>query len=164
MKDTKYVPERMRHRCYGLALKMLNNSHDADDAVQNAILGFYELPNKEIENPENYLLRATRNASIDLIRKRNSYNQTIKRAQDEKSSTQDECPRSLLEKNETTQKIASALDVLPDYVRSSLTAQFYHNLSREEIAAMHNVTIYGIKSRLSRGKESLRKSLEQFDF
>src|ERR1700722_11412500 len=59
---------------YQTALRITGNQHDAQDAVETALLQLNQgpPPGDFIKNPEAYLRRMTRNRAVDLVRSRDA--------------------------------------------------------------------------------------------
>ena len=128
------------------------NKYDAEDIVQKT---FYKLyTNKKILNKENevikkWLYKVCINESKDLLK--SSW---------KKVNTNDEL---LINKSNTKKKEVDLIDLLktitPIY-RSTLYLYYYEGYSIKEIANIIKKSESAVKTRLTRGKEELKKEME----
>ena len=151
-------------KVYNLALRMCGNPEDAADAAQEAFLAAWKgLPNFRGEAGfSTWLYRLTSNAAIDHLRRT--------RRQREEASLDDEAlrldavddapsPQARAEGEELRAAVLSGLNQLSDDHRQALTLRELQELSYEEIAAILEVDLGTVKSRISRARGALRKIL-----
>lgn len=151
-------------KVYNLALRMCGNPEDAADAAQEAFLAAWKgLPNFRGEAGfSTWLYRLTSNAAIDHLRRT--------RRQREEASLDDEAlrldavdgapsPQAQAEGEELRAAVLSGLNQLSDDHRQALTLRELQELSYEEIAAILEVDLGTVKSRISRARGALRKIL-----
>jgi RNA polymerase sigma-70 factor (ECF subfamily) len=70
-------------------------------------------------------------------------------------------PEELLLKQSEREKIMEVLNTLPDIHREVIILRFYEELKLEEIAAILNIPLGTVKSRLSNGLHNLKKLLKE---
>lgn len=151
-------------KVYNLALRMCGSPEDAADAAQEAFLAAWKgLPNFRGEAGfSTWLYRLTSNAAIDHLRR-------TKRQRGE-ASLDDEAlrldavddtpsPQALAEGEELRAAVLSGLSQLSDDHRQALTLRELQELSYEEIAAVLEIDLGTVKSRISRARSALRKIL-----
>ena len=151
-------------KVYNLAFRMCGNPEDAADAAQEAFLAAWKgLPNFRGEAGfSTWLYRLTSNAAIDRLRRT--------RRQREEASLDDEAlrldavdgapsPQARAEGRELREAVLSGLAQLSDDHRQALTLRELQELSYEEIAAVLEVDLGTVKSRISRARGALRKIL-----
>lgn len=151
-------------KVYNLALRMCGNPEDAADAAQDAFLAAWKgLPNFRGEAGfSTWLYRLTSNAAIDHLRR-------TKRQRGE-ASLDDEAlrldvaddapsPQARAEGEELRAAVLSGLAQLSDGHRQALTLRELQELSYEEIAAVLEVDLGTVKSRIFRARSALRKIL-----
>ena len=63
------VFEALRGRLFGLAYRMLGSRADAEDIVQETYLRWHQVANRNIDNPEAWLVTATTRLAIDRLRR-----------------------------------------------------------------------------------------------
>ena len=151
-------------KVYNLAFRMCGSPEDAADAAQEAFLAAWKgLPNFRGEAGfSTWLYRLTSNAAIDRLRRT--------RRQREEASLDDEAlrldavdsapsPQARAEGAELREAVLSGLAQLSDDHRQALTLRELQELSYEEIAAVLEIDLGTVKSRISRARSALRKIL-----
>lgn len=141
-----------------LAFRILGDHYGAEDAVHDAFVRAAD--SMDTINRLNgwqarrYLLTAAKHAAIDLYRKRSkqaslelSYEDLEIRAEIEPG--EDEKGNAVLE----------AVKGLPEHYRDVFLLKYSLGLTNEEIGGLLKLTVSGVKQRISRGKELLRKKL-----
>ena len=69
---------RYQNRVYGFAYHYLGNREEAEDVTQEVFIRLWKhRENIDEEQPLGWLLRVTRNASVDAIRRRKTYTRTV---------------------------------------------------------------------------------------
>jgi len=151
---------------YNLA-KWLTRSHeDAEDIVQEAFLrafAAFESFRGEDAKPQNakaWLLTIVRNTSMTLLKRNRNAGATIgfeealqepiERSPDPEEGLLISCDR---------EQVRQALEQLPSDFREALVLREMEGLSYKEIAAAIGVPLGTVMSRLSRGREWLRRIL-----
>ena len=153
-------------KVYALTLRMCGNPEDARDAAQEAFLSAWRgLPSFRGEAGfSTWLYRLTSNAAIDLLRR-------TKRQRGE-ASLDDEnlgidavdrtpSPQEQAEASELRGAVTAGLSRLTDSHRQALVLREVQGLSYEEIAAVLEVDMGTVKSRISRARGALRKILQE---
>ena len=151
-------------KVYNLALRMCGNPEDAADAAQEAFLAAWKgLPNFRGEAGfSTWLYRLTSNAAIDHLRR--TKRQRTEASLDDESLRLDAAddapsPQTQAEGEELRAAVLSGLAQLSDDHRQALTLRELQELSYEEIAAVLEVDLGTVKSRISRARGALRKIL-----
>ena len=142
-----------------VALRILGNQTDAEDAVQNALLKLYRLRNRIPEDPRvcrAYVLTAAKHAALDL------------KEQERRTVNIDDLV--LADKEELFDKIAAsedrerlmeAIHALPDLYRDVLMLRYVRELSVKEIAQLLNRKEWAVRKQLARGKAMIQKCYER---
>lgn len=153
MKKTKFCEciDKYRNELYIMAWAILENREDAEDAVSNAILKAYENINQlsVFHKFKPWIITITKNEALKIRKK-----------------------RLVLPGNDVVESMMNPVqdhyDELWDIIRKMkeeyrlVLALFYYNdLSIKDIAEILDTPIGTVKSRLSRGKEILKKELER---
>lgn len=151
-------------RVYSLTLRLCGSPEDAADAAQEAFLSAWRgLPafRREAEF-STWLYRLASNAAIDLLRR--SKRRRGEASLDEEGSPIDAVdtapsPQDCLEGAELRDAVAAGMDQLSESHRQALVLRELQELSYEEIAAVLEVDLGTVKSRISRARGALRKIL-----
>ena len=136
-------------KVYRLALRILKNEADAEDAAQEAFLKAYtSLADFRGDSRFSvWLYRLTNNICIDMLRKNKRAEIAIP---DERYS-----PERLAERAADRDAVRTALAALPDDCREILALRESAGLSYDEIAAALSLEVGTVKSRLNRARKKL---------
>lgn len=153
-------------KVYNLTLRMCSSPEDAADAAQEAFLSAWKgLPSfREEAGFSTWLYRLACNASIDLLRRRRRQRgglsldggETVADPADPAPT-----PHEQAERMELRRAVEAGLAQLGDSHRQALILREMQELSYEEIAAVLEVDLGTVKSRISRARSALRKILLQ---
>ena len=153
-------------KVYNLALRMCGNPEDAWDAAQEAFLSAWRgLPSFRGEAGfSTWLYRLTSNAAIDLLRR--TRRQRGEASLDDENLGIDAVDRTpsaqeQAEASELRGAVTAGLSRLTDSHRQALVLREVQGLSYEEIAAVLEVDMGTVKSRISRARGALRKILQE---
>lgn len=148
-KFCEYV-NKYRDSLYILALAILKNEADAEDAVGNAILKAYENIGqlKAFHKFKPWMLTVTKNEALKIRKK-----------------------RLLLPGNETVEamlhpvlehydELWDILQQMKEEYRLVVVLFYYEDLSLRDISDVLNIPVGTVKSRLNRGKAEIRNALE----
>lgn len=145
-------------RVYQVAFRVTGNREDAWDAAQEAFLNaFRSLPRfRGASAFSTWLHRITVNAALDLVRRRPP--QPHLPLESVAVSGGDE-PDDAATRSDVQRRIHRAIASLPVEQRVVVVLRDLQGLSYEEIAAALRIPAGTVRSRLSRGREALRKHL-----
>ena len=146
---------------YNLA-KWLTRSHeDAEDVVQEAFLrAFSALESMRSENAKPWLLTIVRNTSMTWLKRQRSAAATIGFEQSlEDPIERSPDPEEMLLISCDREQVRKALEQLPLDFRETLVLREMEGLSYREISAIVGVPLGTVMSRLSRGRDWLRRVL-----
>jgi RNA polymerase sigma-70 factor (ECF subfamily) len=152
-------------RLYGLCLRMLGNEQDALDAAQETFIKIYQnLPGyRNIASFSTWAYRIATNTCLDMLRKRKTrLSLSVEEMEEEGGSAHlkasDDVEGEVM-RGITSSELMSAIDALPEDQRMAIVLRDVHGLTYDEIANMLKLNLNTVKSRISRGRRSLRKSL-----
>jgi RNA polymerase sigma-70 factor, ECF subfamily len=153
---------RYRDRVYNLCRYILNDTHDAQDAAQDAFIKAYRgLKTYSSEaGLYTWLYRITINTCLDYnkrSRPKTLENETFL----ENVASRDPSPEELYQSKETGRLIQSALRKLPEKLRAAIVLKEIEALSYEEIAEALDTSVGTVKSRISRARDELRRLLKK---
>lgn len=139
---------------YRIALSHMSRREDAEDVVHDVFIKYMQAsPSFADDDHERaWLIRVTVNRCRDLLRRR-----TIRRyvGFDEI----EEIPAE--EETYEGQGVVSMISTLPEKYRSVMVLHYLEGYSVEECANILGLSASGIKMRLSRGREMLKKTIEK---
>ena len=144
---------RYRKLMFYVALKILHNDMDAEDAVHQAFVSIIENLNKvrspALPETRSYVVIITERKAIDILRSREKvvaidYDETVKGI---------EIPPP------ETSELADAMAKLPARYREVLLLRYRNGYSSAELGKMLNIKTESVQRLLLRAKESLRDIL-----
>jgi RNA polymerase sigma factor (sigma-70 family) len=146
---------------YNLA-KWLTRSHeDAEDIVQEAFLrAFSAFEGFRGEDAKPWLLTIVRNSSMTLLKRNRNTRATLgfeESLQDQSEHPPD--PEEILMMSCDRQQVRQALEQLPLDFREAIVLREMEGLSYKEISSTIGVPLGTVMSRLSRGRDWLRRIL-----
>ena len=147
---------------YNLALRALGNPEDAEDAAQEVFLKAYtSIKSFRGESKISvWLYRITNNVCIDLLRKRKD---TVSLSTEDADGEAAEFeiadtgfdPAAIAERNDLKERLAEAVQLLPQEQREAFLLRVVAEQSYEEIAATLGVDLGTVKSRIFRARKKL---------
>lgn len=149
------VYTKYRYLMLHVAYKILQNHHDAEDAVHQAFISIIEnLDNiSEVNSPKtrSYIVIITERKAIDLLRKIQK-RQTLEFNEDISGV---EIPF------EMDNPIATAIAKLPSQYREVLLMRYHNGFSAKEIASILSMSDSGVRKLIVRAKKALQELLEK---
>jgi len=155
---------------YAVCWRICRNEDDAMDAAQETFLSAWRgLSSFRGEAAfSTWLTRLATNASLDLLRKKKHRAQELSVENAEESGVQlvseEELPQERIERQEKNEEVQKALQELSPEHREVLVLREMREMSYEEIAESLGISVGTVRSRISRGREKLRRILLQGNF
>ncbi|MBN2476876.1 MAG: sigma-70 family RNA polymerase sigma factor [Pirellulales bacterium] len=157
---------------YGLARRIVGQSHDAEEVVQQTFLSVIEHLKdfREESRFSTWLARIATNHALALLRKR-SRQRTVSLADDRQNDGLDnlphpefiaqwrETPEQIATQQETRRLLAEALDSLDEKYRLVFVLRDVEGLSTAEAAEALGISVANVKVRLLRARLMLRERL-----
>ena len=164
--------EQNSDHIYRLGLKMLGNSQDAEDVLQETFIkAFNNIRSFEGRSKiSTWLYRIAVNESLSLLRKRKNNITSIDAGLE--TDEGDILPRQIIDwcclperellSDESRQYISQAIDTLSDAYRATFLLRDVEGLSTRETAETLDITESAVKVRLMRARMQLREALTDF--
>jgi RNA polymerase sigma-70 factor (ECF subfamily) len=159
---------KYQDRIYNLCRQMLGNSSDAEDAAQDTFLKAYQ--KLKDFNPESslytWLYRIAVNTCLDY--KKRPFFASLFRSSDEgeefmvEQPSDGPSPERLYESKQMGAALQISFKHLSPKLRTVIILKEIEGLSYEEIAEVLEISIGTVKSRISRARDELKKSLKKF--
>ncbi len=161
--------EENQKRMYHLAYRMMGNHEDALDVSQEAFFKAWRaLPNFKGESSfSTWLYRLTSNTAIDHLRKRkDALSLTTDFEEQDQGNEMDiedkgVSPENALIQKEIKEEIQEGLDKLPAHHRQVLVLREMFGMSYQEISTTLALDLGTVKSRIARGRKTLREFLQK---
>lgn len=142
---------------YSVALRVLKDSGEAEDVVQEIFVQVWKNPAAFVSGRGSlggWLVVVARNRAIDMLRRRHPSDQVELFALPSSTNLANEAERSVL-----LEKIRVAMDTLPVEQQKSVELAFFEGLSHSEIAQKTGDPLGTVKTRIRLALLSLRKVL-----
>ena len=162
--------EMYKDRIFRLAYRMLGNNQEAEDVVQETFLRVFTNLHRYDESQKfsTWIYRIAANLCIDRLRKRkNLYSLDADMTDNSEGSdwysllpSNEKTPESHMMVSETQEQVRKAIDALPEKYKSVVILRYLHDLSLQEIGEVLDMPVTTVKTRVHRGREYLRKKLE----
>ena len=155
------VPDALlRHESFlrNLAYGLLGDEHASEDVVQATWLAALEERSETVRNPRAWLARVARNLALTLHRSNKR-----RRARDEDAAQ----PEALGGAGETVARehmlrsVTDAVLALDEPYRSTIMLRFFEGYEAREIALRQKTPVATVRSRIARGLEQLRGTLDR---
>lgn len=162
---------RYQNRVYSLSYRYMGNEEDANDMAQEAMLKAYRALRafKGESSFSTWLYRITANVCLDELRKRKRTVHMIYLDEpvatvdgnDMERDIADQSPTAdiIYEQKELGELLQSVINTLKPEHRTVIILRDIMDLSYEEMAEILKCSMGTVKSRLSRGREILRRKL-----
>jgi len=163
------VQEMISHAglLYKIAFEKTDNSHDADDLVQETFLSTLKVLKSglHIENMKAYLLKVLNSKYCDLLKNNNRMLISIEglRLLSTDKPIEDSVSDLELQKSKEALAIRTELGYLSKKYREIMVQYYMEGKSVNEIASNLNVTKEVVKIRLTRGREKIKKGINKMD-
>lgn len=145
---------------YNLARWLVHNDHDAEDIVQESFVkAFRSLEGFRGGDPRVWLLTIVRNTAMTLLRRRQTETASARSETAVEPTDSKPNPESALFEKIRRRQVRRAIEQLPDEFRETLILRELEELSYKEIAAILNVPIGTVMSRLARARALLLREL-----
>jgi RNA polymerase sigma-70 factor (ECF subfamily) len=159
---------KYRRQVYTLALKMLGQAEDAEDASQDAFIrAFQSLESCDPSRPfARWIYRITYNLCVDRFRRRKLVAVPFEQSIDEEGRPREYAdtgpgPDALYEGTDAERRISDLLASLPPRYRAVVVLRHQQELSYEEIAEVMSLPLGTVKARIHRAHNMLKKALER---
>ena len=159
--------DRLSGPLYSLAMKMLGDSSEAQDALQEVFLEIWSRAatyDPEQSSVFSWTVLLTRSRIIDRLRARGRRSRVVVAStEDAPSGEADastvESAANTVERNDEAARVRYVLNDLPSEQRETIEMAFFEDLSHHEIAARLRQPLGTVKARIRRGLLKLRQQL-----
>ena len=153
-------------KIYGLCLRMMGNTHDGEDAAQEAMLRIWQKLGQCRDEAalSTWIYRVTASACTDALRKRSRQAApSLEGLREEGFDAADPAltPEDVAQESERRRAMDEAIAAVPPEMRSVFLLRDVHGLSVEQTARALGVSQGTVKSRLSRAREKIARRLRE---
>ena len=146
---------------YAIVIGIVDNSHDAEEMVQDAFLNAYQglRQLEDVTKFKSWLAEITRNCARQWLRKQRGDTVPIDEVSEEILQTEDS-PDEQLVRQEQRELIRRTMETLPQKDRDIARAFYLEGASYDELTSAHGLSYNAIAFRLFRVKRQLSKRLQ----
>ncbi|GGS13365.1 RNA polymerase sigma factor SigE [Actinokineospora fastidiosa] len=149
-------------RVYRLAYRLSGNKYDADDITQDVFIKvFRSLNSYKPQTFEGWLHRITVNIFLDMVRRKGRVKMHALPENSERIKGEEPSPEDIYADTHLDPDLQASLDELPPDFRAAVVLCDVEGLSYEEIGATLGVKLGTVRSRIHRGRQALKASLER---
>jgi RNA polymerase sigma-70 factor (ECF subfamily) len=145
---------------YAIVIGVVDNSHDAEEVVQDAFLNAYQ-GLRQLEDTakfKSWLAEITRNCARQWLRKQRGETVSLDEVSEEMLQTEDS-PDERVVQQEQRELIRRTMETLPQKDRDIARAFYLEGASYDELTSTHGLSYNAIALRLFRVKRQLSKRL-----
>lgn len=152
--DIEAVYDMYADMLYRLSLSYLQNTEDAQDAVQDVFIKYATASDifKDEEHKKAWLIRVTVNCCNDMLRRRKLRTHA---SLDEISET--------IADGEESSDVMNCLKLIPLKNRAAVILHYLEGYSVEETAKILKISASAVKMRLKRGREALYELIREVE-
>jgi RNA polymerase sigma-70 factor (ECF subfamily) len=158
--------DRLSGPLYSLAMKMLGDPAEAQDALQEVFLQIWSRAgtyDPEQSSVFSWTVLLTRSRVIDRLRARGRRSRVVVASTEDAPTAADastvESAADTVQKNDEAARVRYVLNNLPSEQRETIELAFFEDLSHHEIAARLGQPLGTVKARIRRGLLKLRERL-----
>lgn len=156
---------RYERLVYSFAYRMTQDSLMAEDIVQEVFTKIWKDHAPYTENKgkfSSWLLTMTRNASLDILRKKGKQQEVglLDKDAEQMKTPIEEMPEHMLEWKEKGTVLRKAINRLKEEQRTIVELFYFHGLSQDTISSKLDIPLGTVKSRTRLALQHLRKYLE----
>ncbi len=146
---------------YAIVIRIVKNSHDAEEVVQDAFLNAYRglTQLEDTTKFKSWLGEITQNCGRNWLRKQRGDTVSIDEVSEQMLQTEDSSDERLIQQ-EQRELIRRTMETLPQKDREIAHAYYLEGASYDELTETHGLSYNAIAFRLSRAKQQLTKRLQ----
>ena len=146
---------------YAIVIRMVKNSHDAEEVVQDTFLNAYRglTQLEDTTKFKSWLGEIAQNCGRNWLRKQRTDTVSIDEVSEQALQIEDS-PDERLTQQEQRGLIRRTMETLPQKDREIAQAFYLEGASYDELTSTHGLSYSAIASRLSRAKRQLTKRLQ----
>ena len=146
-------------KLYGFALRILNDTPEAEDIVQEVFIKLWNMRKKldSYKNIEALAMSMTKNLCIDKIRRRKTIKLEEKHYNNNNNINEQNNSDNIIEQNKLISKIHIAIKELPEQQHIIIQLKDIEGYDYEEISQIMQMNINSIRVCISRARKKLRE-------
>ena len=160
--------DQHKNRIFNYALYMLRNKMDAEDITQEVMMRTWQNINKfNFNKARAWMMRTTHNLCIDYLRKNQlSFQREMQIDNEKKNYLEDKSndgnPANVANKKMIGKKIKSAIEKLPEKLKSPFILYEFEGFKYREISKILDIPLNTVKVNLLRARNHLQQELKVY--
>jgi RNA polymerase sigma-70 factor (ECF subfamily) len=148
----------LKNKLYRFACRLLNNNMDSEDIVQEVMLKLWARREKlgEYKSIEAFAMVILKNMCLDRLKAKGYRTDDL---DDRKNESGGFSPHTSLELSDTTEKVKTIINTLPEHQRMIIHLRDIEGYEFEEIAEIMQMSLNTIRVNLSRARKKVRETL-----
>ncbi len=148
----------LKNRMFRLAMSILSNRDDAEDAVQEILVKIWKMQKKieEIKNIEAFSITVTRNFCLDRIKSKK--NRFLSLNEDITKQTNSN-PYDSTEQSDLVKKVKHIIGQLPEQQRTIVNLRDIEGYNYDEIMKITGWEMNYLRVNLSRGRKKIKETI-----
>lgn len=148
----------IKNKLYRFALRILGNTEEAQDVVQEIFIRLWSKRDKisEYRSIEAFAMTMTRNLCLDKLKSPSS---RIEKLDEAREMTDNRTPYSETETSDTLKMVFMAMDGLPEQQRMVIHLRDVEGCDFDEIAEVTGLSLNNVRVNLSRARKKIRDTL-----
>ena len=163
-----YLIKQHKKKIYNYAVYMMRNQMDAEDITQEVLIRTWKNINKfNFYAAKSWMMRTTHNLCIDYLRKNKKMNYNEVQIEEENheeiaDNAIEGNPERLVDKVFTDEEIKTAIERLPERIRSPFVLYELQGLKYKEICKILDIPLNTVKVNIMRARKQLQKELKNY--
>lgn len=148
----------IKNKLYRFALRILGNSEEAQDVVQEIFIRLWSKRDKisEYRSIEAFAMTMTRNLCLDKLKSPSS---KIEKLDETRAMTDNRTPYTETETSDTLKMVFKVMDGLPEQQRMVIHLRDVEGCDFDEIAEVTGLSLNNVRVNLSRARKKIRDTL-----
>lgn len=160
------IVDLFKDKIYRHCYRMVGNGHEAEDLAQETFLRAYRNISKYNNEFKfsTWIFRIATNLCIDRLRKKKpdyyldaEVPGTDGATMYSQLSSEEPLPEEVVTENERWNELQEEIMKLPEKYRTAIVLKYVEDLSLEEISHIMDIPVPTVKTRIHRGRETLKK-------
>lgn len=157
IEDFKIQLLPLKNRIYRISLRLLNNSEDAQDTVQEVFLKIWKMQDKlkNIKNLEAFTMTVTRNHCLDKLKSKGNKHLSL----NEDITESEETPLQNAENSDLISKVKKVIMGLPEQQKTLVHLRDIEGYDFDEIMNITGWDLNYVRVNLSRGRKRIKETI-----
>lgn len=150
-----------KDKMFRFALRLLENSEDARDVVQDVLLRIWKDRErlKEVKNPEAWCMQITKNHCLDQLKAGRIKRKSVQRMMEMEDGMEQQTPYKRAEQRDEMKMVGKVISELPEKFRMVIQLREVEGFTYQEISEILKWSMDEVKVNLFRARKKLKETL-----